>query len=156
MAKKKMTKTGRYVAEAHAVIEKHISHPFPTPPPNRHSIARLAVHWRPEIRGVTTAELAAAINNTLKDAIIIPDTNFFTRPMDQPVWDAIFCRRLAITPMVWQELGGGTNPWRTTMLCCNSGVRDHLDYIGSDKLIHLRPIYYWVHGYLCSVCHNEF
>jgi hypothetical protein len=41
------------------------------------------------------------------NAIFFPDTNFFTRPMGRLVWDALFEKRVAITPMIRQEI----QPW---------------------------------------------
>lgn len=55
-----------------------------------------------------TWELAHRIRHVLpKNAIFFPDTNFFSRPMGRIVWDALFEKRLAITPMILQEM----QPW---------------------------------------------
>lgn len=55
-----------------------------------------------------TWEVAHRIRNVLpENAILFPDTNFFSRPMGRLVWEAVFEKRLAITPMIHREI----QPW---------------------------------------------
>jgi hypothetical protein len=57
----------------------------------------------------------------LPDAAVFLDTNIFTTEMDTSVWDALYTKRVFITPGVWKEL----LPWLKTPFC-NTTVRDRV------------------------------
>jgi len=65
--------------------------------------------FRPsEKRDMSPKEFANSIIECVPcNGLLFCDTNFFSRPVDFAVWDAILTRKLAIPPLVWSEL----RPW---------------------------------------------
>jgi hypothetical protein len=107
--KKNYTTTSRYLNDAkpigwsHATVPPVWVTPFGMTP-----IPRLGCGLPSEKLDVSTTQLAAILRTFPQpQAIIFPDTNFFSRKIDKSIWDAVLTRRVAITPLVWQEL----QPW---------------------------------------------
>ena len=57
----------------------------------------------------------------LENAIVLLDTNIFTRELDQSIWDALFARQIYITPGVYAEM----LPWLKTPFC-NKNIRNRV------------------------------
>jgi hypothetical protein len=112
MARKpNMTVTTRSLGEKRPIAAKQIPSPFPNPPPNRQPIPRLAFHGPSPKLDCSIEKLTDAIKvAALPDAILFLDTNVFTKELDLSAWDALFSRRILITPRVWKEL----RPWLKT------------------------------------------
>jgi hypothetical protein len=112
MARKpNMTVTTRSLGEKRPIAAKQIPSPFPNPPPSRQPIPRLAFHGPSPKLDCSIEKLTDAIKvAALPDAILFLDTNVFTKELDLSVWDALFSRRILITPRVWKEL----RPWLKT------------------------------------------
>jgi hypothetical protein len=103
-AKKNYSVTSRYFDEKKPAFVKNTKH-FDI---NGRHFSRLSFGDSEARMDVPTWELSHRIRNMLPpNAIFFPDTNFFSRPMGRLVWDAIFEKRVAITPMIRQEL----QPW---------------------------------------------
>lgn len=118
-----MTVTSRFLKEKPLLASRRVPSPFPSPPPNRVPIGRLGflgpspkLDWSP-------ADLAHMIGvSAMKDAVVFPDTSIFTTEMlDTSVWDALYTKRILITPGVWKEL----LPWLKTPFR-NKAVRDRV------------------------------
>jgi hypothetical protein len=121
--KPKMTVTSRFVDEQPPLASRNVPSPFPNPPPNRSPIGRLWFRGPSPKLDWSAAELAHAIGvASLRDAVVFLDTNIFTTDyLDKSVWDALFTRRLFITPNVFKELLPWLkNPFR------NKAVRDRV------------------------------
>jgi hypothetical protein len=103
-AKKNYSVTNRYFEEKRPVFVKATKH-FNI---NGRHFSRLSFGDSEARRDAPTWDLAHRIRHVLPaNAIFFPDTNFFSRPMGRLVWDALFEKRLAITPMIRQEI----QPW---------------------------------------------
>lgn len=109
MARKpNMTVTTRALREKRPIAAKQIGSPFPNPPPNRQPIPKLAFNGPSPKLDLSIENLIHAIKvAALPDAILFLDTNVFTKELDLSVCDALFSRRILITPGVWKEL----HPW---------------------------------------------
>jgi hypothetical protein len=102
--KKNYSVTSRYFDEKKPVFVKATKH-FDL---NGRHFSRLSFGDAESRLDVPTWEFAHRIRHSIPaNAIFFPDTNFFSRPMGRLVWDALFEKRLAITPMIRQEL----QPW---------------------------------------------
>jgi hypothetical protein len=123
MARKpKMTVTGRFVDESRPLAARRVRSPFPNPPPNRRPIARLGFHAPTPKVSCRSEDLARAIRvAALPDAVLFVDTNIFTKELDALVWDALFTRRICITPGVMLEL----MPWLKNPFA-NKAARDRV------------------------------
>jgi hypothetical protein len=137
MARKpKMSITSRFLAELPPIAAKQVANPFPNPPPNRGPIARLSFRGPSPKLDWSAADLAHAIGvAALPDAALFLDTNIFTREqLDASVWDAIYTKRIFITPGVWREI----LPWLETPFH-NKVVRDHV-FAAVQKQVSLGPL----------------
>jgi hypothetical protein len=95
---------------------------------------------------ITASEVAARIKGTfLPRTLFFPDTNFFSRPMNFAVWDALLEKRIVITPKVWDEL----QPWIANPFY-NVSVRDfvlHARGINDPRVEFLQVDNYEPYGY---------
>jgi hypothetical protein len=106
--KPNMTVTGRHLDELPPIAVKQTRSPYPNPPPNREAIGRLTFQGPTPKLDWSPAELAEKIRVcALQDALILPDTNVFTRELDPLIWDAFRTRCVLITSRVFKEL----QPW---------------------------------------------
>jgi hypothetical protein len=123
MARKpRMTVTSRFLDERRPLAARHVRSPFPNPPPNRSPIGRLCFCAPSPKLDCSAADLVRTIGvGALPDAAVFLDTNIFTTEMDTFVWDALYTKRVFITPGVWKEL----LPWLETPFC-NTTVRDRV------------------------------
>jgi hypothetical protein len=102
--KKNYSVTSRYFDEKKPVFVKTTKH-FDI---NGRHFSRLSFGDAEARMDAPTWEFAHRIRNALPpNAIFFPDTNFFSRPMGRLVWEAVLEKRLAITPMIRQEI----QPW---------------------------------------------
>ena len=102
--KKNYSVTSRYFDEKKPALVKVSKH-FDI---NGRHFSRLSFGDAEARMDVPTWDFAHRIRNVLPaNAILFPDTNFFSRPMGRLVWDALFEKRVAITPMIRQEI----QPW---------------------------------------------
>jgi hypothetical protein len=102
--KKNYSVTSRYFDEKKPVFVKATKH-FDI---NGRHFSRLSFGDSEPRMDAPTWEFAHRIRKSLPaNAIFFPDTNFFSRPMGRLVWDAIFEKRVAISPMIRQEI----QPW---------------------------------------------
>ncbi len=113
--------TGRYVAEQGPDRVQ----PVPTPPKPigeyRDPASRLG--WRFPIKRSWTAEwLAKTIELcSSRHSLFFVDTCFFTKPLEDIVWEALLERDIVITPLVLYEL----QPWLDNPKC-NKMMRDEV------------------------------
>ncbi len=106
-----MTVTSRFVDERRPLSARLTPPPAFNVPPNRAPIPRLAFRGSYAKVNWSAADLAHAIGvGALADAVVFLDTNIFTTELEQSVWDAIFTKRILITPGVWKEI----LPWLKT------------------------------------------
>ena len=96
MAKKKKnwqnyTNTSRYIKESATfggALKNSSASAFLFTPRPRY--LRLAIRPATPKMGITATEFAAHVNGTfLPETLFFPDTNFFTKPIDFTVWDAL-------------------------------------------------------------------
>jgi hypothetical protein len=103
-----MTVTGRHLDESPPIAVKRVRSPYPNPPPNREPIGRLTFKGPTPKLDWSPAELAGKIaDSAVPDALILPDTNIFTRELDPLIWEAFRTKCILITPRVFKEL----QPW---------------------------------------------
>lgn len=120
--KPNMTVTSRFLDERQPIASKVIRCPYPYPPPNRFPIARLSFRGPGPKLDFTSADLTHAIAvASLPDSILFLDTNVFTRELETEVWEALYTRRILITPRAWKEL----LPWLKSPFC-NRSTRDRV------------------------------
>lgn len=106
--KPNMTVTGRHLDESPPIAVRQARSPYPYPPPNREAIGRLTFKRPTPKLDCSPAELAERISvGALPDAVIVPDTNVFTRELDPLIWEAFRTKCILITPHVFKEL----QPW---------------------------------------------
>lgn len=120
--KPKMTVTSRFIDEQQPLASRNILSPFPNPPPNREAIGRLNFRGPSPKVDLNVEDFTQAISGAaLENAIVLLDTNIFTRELDQSIWDALFTRQIYITPGVYREM----LPWLKTPFC-NKAIRDRV------------------------------
>jgi hypothetical protein len=120
--KPNMTVTSRFVDELPPLAVRGIPTPRFEVPPHRAAIPRLGFRGPSPKIDWSAKDLAHAIGTAaLPDALLFLDTNVFTTEMDQMVWDAIYSKRILITPRVWKEI----LPWLKTPFH-NKATRDYI------------------------------
>jgi hypothetical protein len=120
--KPNMTVTSRFVDELSPLAERETPPPTFDVPHNRVPIPRLGfcgptpkIDWSPK-------DLAHAIGvAAMPDALLFLDTNVFTTELTPIVWDAIYTKRILITPGVWKEI----LPWLNNPFH-NKAARDYI------------------------------
>ena len=123
MAKDKPTVTGQFVAQKKPVRICRVpaSHWLPIPP-NREPIDRLSWNHPWEKVDCEVGDLARIIRRSvLPQALFFLDTNFFTKAIDDCLWQAILERDLVITPLVrqcCQGLSGGKGNCSVHVFAC--------------------------------------
>src|ERR1022692_1484916 len=104
------TVTSRFFKEKSPLLTMRVSSPFLHPPENRRPIGRLGTRGPSAKLDITAPDLAQTIDNALPDAICFLDTNVFSKPLDQRIWDALFRKQILLSPSVWKEM----LPWLKT------------------------------------------
>jgi hypothetical protein len=126
-----MTVSSRFLNERPPLAARQTSPPRFDVPPNRAPIPRLAFREHAKMDW-STADLAHAIGvAALRDAVLFLDTNVFTTALDPLVWEAIYTKRVFVTPGVWKEI----QPWLKTPFrnklardCVYAAVQKQVDW----------------------------
>jgi hypothetical protein len=136
--------TGQYIAECGPSRVQRV--PPPPAPAQEHRLPASPLGWRfgSQMRW-TSQNLAKTIDLVPHpNVLFFLDTNFFTKAIDDVVWEALLKRDIVITPLVRQEL----QPWLDRP-DCNTMMRDevrlavnrghrrvHMDYVDEALLRH--------------------
>lgn len=103
--KKNYSLTSRYFAETKPFAVGHSALPILL---NNRPFRRLAFGEPLEKMRIASWEFVDRIRTFFaENAIFFPDTNFFTKAINPAVWDALLRKRIAIPPLIRQEL----EPW---------------------------------------------
>ncbi len=127
-----MTVTSRFVDELSPLAKREIPPPTFDVPHNRAPIPRLGFRGPSPKTDWSAKDLAHAIGvAAMPDALLLLDTNVFTTELAPTVWDAIYTKRILITPGVWKEiLPWLKNPFhnKTARDYIYAAVRKQLDW----------------------------